>query len=127
MTTETAVKNATWTIDPTWPDEIRDECGHQVAEVMGGRWVGDCQNPTYEVPEPIKKRAILIAAAPELLKESRNVITEFFEEYEYEDKAPENSKTVRAIRKLQAAIRKATEGQPRPSSSDFCRGLDVCS
>ena len=64
-------------------------------------------NSYYTIRYPFAR---LIETAPELLKESKTVIAEFFEEYEHDESAPENSPTVKAIRKLQAIIRKA-EGQ----------------
>ena len=44
--------------------------------------------------------------AAELVFEGEAVITEFFSQYEHEEKAPDNP-TVRALRRLEAVIRKA--------------------
>jgi hypothetical protein len=49
----------------------------------------------------------LIAAAPELLKALQDIIAEFWTEYEYPDRAPEQSPTVKEIRKAEHVIRKA--------------------
>jgi len=54
--------------------------------------------------------ALLIAAAPELLRESKRVIDAFFEEYEAVDQFPDNP-TTRALRALKTAIEKAEGAQ----------------
>ncbi len=55
-----------WTLDPEYPDEI--VAGKRsIGEVRGGRFVGDCEKPEYEVPAEVLANARLIAAAPELL------------------------------------------------------------
>jgi hypothetical protein len=63
----------------------------------------------------------LIAAAPELLKALQDIIAEFWTEYEYPDRAPEQSPTVKEIRKAEHVIRKA-KGQLIPDVlSEFNR------
>jgi hypothetical protein len=48
-----------------------------------------------------------MAAAPELLKALQDIIAEFWAEYEYPDRPPEQSPTVEATRKADYVIRKA--------------------
>ena len=56
-----------WSLDPEYPDEI-NACGgkRRIGEVHGGRFVGDCEHPEYEVPAEVLANARLIAAAPEM-------------------------------------------------------------
>ena len=61
----------------------------------------------YPVNSQCEANALLIAKAPQLLEFSQQVIEAFFEEYEHDESAPENSITVIAIRRLQAVIREA--------------------
>ena len=76
------------------PAQVRAE-GRQVAEVYGESREGRAAN------------ARLISAAPELLKALQQIIAEFWVEYEYPDRAPEQSPTVKEIRKAEHVIRKA--------------------
>jgi hypothetical protein len=69
--------------------------GRQLAEVYGESRLARAAN-TY-----------LIAAAPELLKALQDIIVEFWAEYEFPQRAPEQSPTVKEIRKAQRVVRKA--------------------
>jgi hypothetical protein len=69
--------------------------GRQLAEVYG------------ECREARAANARLMAAVPELLKALQDVIAEFWEEYEFPDRPPEQSPTVEAIRKAEHVIWKA--------------------
>ena len=69
--------------------------GRQLAEVYG------------ECREARAANARLMAAAPELLKALQEIVAEFWEEYEYPDRAPKQSPTVEPIRKAEHVIRRA--------------------
>jgi hypothetical protein len=82
--------------------------GRQIPEVYG------------ECREARAANARLIAAAPELLKALRHVITEFWEEYEYPDCPPEHSPTVE-IGKAEHVIRKAKGEETTNVLTEFNR------
>jgi hypothetical protein len=69
--------------------------GRQLAEVYG------------ESREARAANTHLIGAAPELLKALQDIIVEFWGEYEFPQRAPEQSPTVKEIRKAEHVIRKA--------------------
>lgn len=105
-----------------WEAKLEMECipaqvwaeGRQIAEVYGESREGRASN------------ARLISAAPELLKAPQNIIAEFWAEYEYSDRAPEQSPTVKEIRKAQHVIRKAKGELITDMLSEFnrlCQGL----
>ena len=83
--------------------------GRQVAEVYG------------ESREIRAANARLIAAAPELLNALQDIIAEFWAEYEYPDRAPEHSPTVKEIRKAEHVIRKAKGQLMTNILSEFTR------
>jgi hypothetical protein len=62
-----------------------------------------------------------MAAAPELLNALQDIIAEFWAEYELPGRAPEQSPTIKEIRKAEHVIRKA-KGQLIPDVlSEFNR------
>jgi hypothetical protein len=83
--------------------------GRQLAEVYG------------ECREARAANARLMAAAPELLKALQEIVAEFWEEYEYPDRPPEQSPTVEAIRKAERVIRKGKGEETTNALSEFNR------
>jgi hypothetical protein len=90
--------------------------GRRLAEVYG------------ETREASAANARLMAAAPELLKSLQDIIAEFWREYEYPDRAPEQSPTVKEIRKAEHVIRKANGELTANVLSEFnrlCQSRDL--
>jgi hypothetical protein len=83
--------------------------GRQLAEVYG------------ESREARAANTHLIGAAPELLKALQDIIVEFWREYEFPQRAPEQSPTVKEIRKAEHVIRKAKGQLTTNVLSEFTR------
>ena len=100
-----------------WEAKLETDCvpvqvwaeGRQLAEVCG------------ESREARAANARLMAAAPELLKALQDIIVEFWAEYEFPDWAPEQSPTVKEIRKAEHVIRKAKSDLITNMLSEFNR------
>jgi hypothetical protein len=87
------------------PWEAKRETDYVPAQVWAeGRQIAEVYGESREVRAA---NARLIAAAPELLNALRDIIAEFWAEYEYPDRAPEQSPTVKEISKAGHVIRKA--------------------
>jgi hypothetical protein len=77
--------------------------------------------PFFYTLKPRCERTRLIAAAPELLKALQDIIAEFWEEYEYPDRPPQQSPTVEAVRKAEHVSRKAKGEETTNVPSEFNR------
>jgi hypothetical protein len=62
---------------------------------------GWCQVRASFYNELLASQSEMQEALQLVKREARSVIAEFFEEYEHEETAPEDSRTVKAIRRLQ--------------------------
>jgi hypothetical protein len=101
-----------WTLDAQYPDEIVGCDGkRRIGEVYGGRFVGDCSDPQYEIPAEVLANARLFAAAPELLEALELCKRVLFAEYMDEKAENRTGMATSAWLRAEAASRTARGGE----------------